>query len=289
MKKFLKRIYNSIQFHKQQHTLKEKLYAVIFESDTWSGKLFDIILIGFIVASIALVILDSMHLFSSGWELFLRILEWVITVFFTIEYAMRVYCAPDRKKYIFSFYGIIDLLSTLPTYLGIFFSSAQYLLLIRTLRLIRVFRVFRLFGFLSEGNLILKALNESKKKIFVFFIFVSLLSLVIGTLMYVIEQNEPGTGFDNIPNSIYWTIVTMTTVGYGDITPTTTLGRFLSAIVMLIGYTIIAIPTGIVSVNIAKNVKGRKCRHCGKPQNDNDKQALYCKYCGQELDDNQYK
>ncbi|MBO4739832.1 MAG: ion transporter [Bacteroidales bacterium] len=287
--RFWKKVYDSIQYHKQQHTLKEKLYVVIFESDTWSGKLFDVVLIGFIVASIALIILDSMHLFSSGWGTFLRVLEWIITLFFTIEYILRVYCVPDKKKYIFSFYGIIDLLSTLPTYLGIFFTSANYLLLIRTFRLIRVFRVFRLFSFLSEGNLILQSLKESRKKIFVFFSFICLLALVIGTIMYVLEKDEPGTGFDNIPNSIYWTIVTMTTVGYGDITPTTSLGRFISACVMLIGYTIIAIPTGIVSVNIAKNVKGRTCKHCGRPQHDNDKSALYCKYCGKELDNNQYK
>lgn len=173
----------------------------------------------------------------------------------------------------------------MPLYIGWFFGTARYLLVIRTFRLIRVFRIFKLFNFLDEGNLLLHSLTYSSRKIIVFFLFVLILVISIGTLMYMIEGQRPGTAFDNIPNSIYWAIVTMTTVGYGDITPETPLGRFLSAVVMLIGYTIIAVPTGIVSASMMKEHRRRqvlKCPHCGR--DGHEEGAAYCKYCGGKLE-----
>ena len=238
-------------------SLKKKLYVIIFESDTPMGKLFDTCLIGFIIASVLVVILESIQSFSYHYTLGLRILEYVFTAFFTFEYLVRIYCSPNPKKYVFSFFGVVDLLSTLPVYLSFFFAGTRYLLVIRAFRLIRVFRVFKLFNFLKEGNMLLKSLRISAPKIFVFFFFVLILVTSIGTIMYMIEGNQPGTQFDNIPNSIYWAIVTMTTVGYGDITPVTPVGRFLSAIVMLIGYTIIAVPTGIVSATMVGEQRKR--------------------------------
>ena len=209
----------------------------------------------------------------------------MFTAFFTFEYLVRIYCSPKPKKYIFSFFGIVDLLSTLPVYLSFFFAGTRYLLVIRVFRLIRVFRVFKLFNFLKEGNMLLKSLRISAPKIFVFFFFVLILVTSIGTIMYMIEGNQPGTQFNNIPNSIYWAIVTMTTVGYGDITPVTPVGRFLSAIVMLIGYTIIAVPTGIVSATMVGQQRKRsklECPHCR--QAGHEEGAEYCKYCGWKLD-----
>lgn len=264
--------------------LKMKLYVIIFESDTPKGKLFDTCLIGFIIASVLVVILESIQSFSQHYSLGLRVMEYVFTLFFTFEYLVRIYCSPRPKKYIFSFFGIVDLLATLPVYLSFFFAGTRYLLVIRAFRLIRVFRVFKLFNFLKEGNLLLRSLRISAPKIFVFFFFVLILVTSIGTIMYMVEGSQPGTQFDNIPNSIYWAIVTLTTVGYGDITPVTPVGRFLSAIVMLIGYTIIAVPTGIVSATMVGEQRKRsrlKCPCCH--QSGHDELADYCKYCGTKL------
>lgn len=271
-------------FHNKE--LKEKLYVIIFESDTPNGKLFDVFLIGFIIASVLVVILESVVTFSDQFKLALQIMEYIFTAFFTFEYLVRIYCSPKPKKYIFSFFGIVDLLATLPLYLGFLFTSARYLLVIRTFRLIRVFRVFKLFNYLDEGNLLLVSLRMSSRKIFVFFFFVLILVTSIGTIMYMIEGTQPDTDFNNIPNCIYWAIVTMTTVGYGDITPVTPVGRFISACVMLIGYTIIAVPTGIVSATMIKEHRRRSLLRC--PQclrSDHEEEANYCKYCGAKLDD----
>lgn len=282
---FLK-VRERVQRFLHDEELKRKLYVIIFESDTRMGKLFDTCLIGFIIASVLIVILESMRSFAPHYTLALRILEYIFTAFFTFEYLVRIYCSPHPKKYIFSFFGIVDLLATLPFYLGLFFSGARYLLIIRTFRLIRVFRVFKLFNFLKEGNLLLKSLKISAPKIIVFFLFVLILVTSMGTIMYMVEGDEPDTRFNNIPNSIYWAIVTMTTVGYGDITPVTPLGRLLSAIVMLLGYTIIAVPTGIVSATMVgeQRKKSRiKCPNCR--QSGHDELAEYCKYCGTKLED----
>ena len=270
---------------KANESLKKRLYIIIFESDTREGKLFDTVLIGFIVSSILVVILDSVFRFDAYANIGFQVLEYLFTAFFTFEYLVRLYCSPNPRQYAFSFFGIIDLLSTLPLYLGFFLQGARYLLIVRSFRLIRVFRVFKLFSFVNEGNLLMQSLWISRAKIGVFFLFVLILNISIGTLMYVVEGNRPDTPFTDIPASIYWSIVTMTTVGYGDITPITGMGRFLSAVVMLFGYTIIAIPTGIVSAALFEEGRLRKqersCPHCRKQIDDTD--ARYCPYCGQLL------
>ena len=270
---------------KANESLKKRLYIIIFESDTREGKLFDTVLIGFIVSSILVVILDSVFRFDTYANIGFQVLEYLFTAFFTFEYLVRLYCSPNPRQYAFSFFGIVDLLSTLPLYLGFFLQGARYLLIVRSFRLIRVFRVFKLFSVLNEGNLLMQSLWISRAKIGVFFLFVLILNISIGTLMYVVEGNRPDTPFTDIPASIYWSIVTMTTVGYGDITPITGMGRFLSAVVMLFGYTIIAIPTGIVSAALFEEGRLRKqersCPHCRKQIDDTD--ARYCPYCGQLL------
>ena len=270
---------------KANESLKKRLYIIIFESDTREGKLFDTVLLGFIVSSILVVILDSVFRFDTYANIGFQVLEYLFTAFFTFEYLVRLYCSPNPRQYAFSFFGIVDLLSTLPLYLGFFLQGARYLLIVRSFRLIRVFRVFKLFSFLNEGNLLMQSLWISRAKIGVFFLFVLILNISIGTLMYVVEGNRPDTPFTDIPASIYWSIVTMTTVGYGDITPITGMGRFLSAVVMLFGYTIIAIPTGIVSAALFEEGRLRKqersCPHCRKQIDDTD--ARYCPYCGQLL------
>lgn len=264
--------------------LKRKLYTIIFESDTPAGKLFDVCLIWFILFSIIVVMLESIQSLSYKYGTLFKVSEYIITAAFTVEYIARIYCSPKPKKYIFSFFGIIDLLSTLPVYLGFIFTGARYLLVIRAFRIIRIFRIYRLFGFLNEGQILLQSLKESFRKIIVFFLFVVILVISIGTIMYMVESRQPGTQFSNIPNSIYWAVVTMTTVGYGDITPVTAFGRFLSAIVMLIGYTIIAVPTGIVSASMIRQYHKRdkhECPHCHMTGHDSD--AVYCKRCGEKL------
>lgn len=266
--------------------LKHKLYTIIFESDTPAGKLFDVCLIWFILFSILVLMLESIQSLALKYGTLFRILEYFITAVFTVEYAARIYCSPKPRKYIFSFFGIIDLLSTLPIYLSFIFTGARYLLVIRAFRIIRIFRIYRLFKFLNEGKVLLRSLQESIRKIIVFFLFIVILVISIGTIMYMVEGDEPGTQFNNIPNSIYWAVVTMTTVGYGDITPVTPFGRFLSAIVMLIGYTIIAVPTGIVSASMMRQYRKKEkheCPHCHMSGHEPD--AAYCKYCGGKLNE----
>lgn len=264
---------------------KKELYTIIFESDTRDGKLFDTVLIGFILSSILVVIFESLWNGNNYINWGLQGLEYLFTAFFTLEYGLRIYCSPNPRRYIFSFFGIIDLLSTLPLYLGFFISGARYLLILRSFRLIRVFRVFKLFSFLNEGNLLMQSLWISRAKIGVFFLFVLILNISIGTLMYMVEGGQPDTQFSNIPASIYWSIVTMTTVGYGDITPSTSAGRFLSAAVMLLGYTIIAVPTGIVSAAMVSEErhrrKGSPCPHCGRRISEPD--ARFCPHCGEKM------
>lgn len=273
-------------FHHFLHNraLKHKLYVIIFESDTPLGKAFDVALIVCILLSILLAIIESLQGLPVWLATPFIVCEYLFTGFFTLEYVTRIYCSPQPRKYIFSFFGIIDLLATLPLYLAFFFPGARYLLIIRAFRIIRVFRIFKLFNFWFEGERLLNSIRESGRKIAVFFLFVVILVISIGTLMYMIEGTQPDTQFNNIPNSIYWACVTMTTVGYGDITPVTALGKFLSACVMLIGYTIIAVPTGIVSVSMMKEYKKLKdlqCPNCHKKGHEEN--AVYCKYCGHKL------
>lgn len=265
--------------------LKRKLYVIIFEADTRAGKLFDVVLIWCILLSIALVILESLQ----GLPVWLKtpfiVMEYLLTAFFTFEYVTRLYCSPHPVKYAFSAFGLIDLLATLPLYLAFLLPGARYLLIVRAFRLIRIFRVFKLFTFWIEGQMLLTALRDSSRKIAVFFVFVLILVISIGTLMYMVECGNPDTQFCDIPNSIYWACVTLTTVGYGDITPVTGLGKFLSGCVMLIGYTIIAVPTGIVSVSLMKRQERsavRECPNCHR--RGHDETAKYCKYCGADLE-----
>lgn len=266
------------------HLLKDKLYIIIFGTETPAGKLFDVVLIACITLSILLIIIESMTL-PYYLNTFLETLEYGFTFFFTIEYLLRLYCSPNPRQYALSFFGIVDLLATLPLYISWIFGPARYFMVIRTFRLIRVFRVFKLFNFLNEGNMLMRSMQQSLRKIVVFFLFVSITVLSIGTLMFIIEGQEPNTEFTNIPNSIYWAIVTMTTVGYGDITPVTGMGKFISAIVMLLGYTVIAVPTGIVSASMMQEKRkkdSRVCPNCGKGGHENH--AEYCKYCGSKLE-----
>ncbi len=264
--------------------LKRKLYDIIFEADTPLGKLFDVVLIACIIMSLLIVMIESMERVTPPLSTVFVVMEYIFTAFFTLEYITRIYCSPDPKRYVTSFFGIIDLLSTLPIYLGFIFPEARHLLAIRAFRLLRVFRVFKLFGFLTEGQMLLRAIQDSIRKITVFFLFILVLVIAMGSLMYMVEGTQPETQFNNIPNSIYWAIVTMTTVGYGDITPVTATGRFLSAFVMLMGYTIIAVPTGIVSASMMKEQRRmdlKRCPDCS--QAGHEPTALYCKYCGADL------
>ena len=233
-----------------ENTPKENIYRVIFEADTPSGKFFDVLLLIVILISVAAVLLDSIPEIETRFHTQLKIIEWIITVCFTIEYLLRLWVARNRIKYAISFYGIIDLLSVLPSYLGIFFAGAQGLMIIRTLRLLRIFRLFKLTRYTSAGNTILFALRNSREKIFVFLFAVLTSVIIIGTFMYLVEGEEHG--FTSIPKSIYWAVVTLTTVGYGDMAPVTPLGQFIASIVMVLGYGIIAVPTGIVTAEITR-------------------------------------
>lgn len=266
--------------------LRRRMYIIIFESNTPAGKAFDVALLWCILLSVLVVAVESVpHLPLFSKRVFTAF-EYVFTFFFTIEYLCRLYCSPRPRSYAFSFFGIVDLLSTLPLYLGWFFGPVRYLMIVRTFRLIRVFRVFKLFSFLEEGDLLLRSLLLSSRKILVFFLFVVIMVISLGTLMYMVEGNVPGSQYTDIPASIYWAVVTMTTVGYGDIAPITPVGRFLSAIVMLLGYTIMAVPTGIVSAQFIrdghrrdKEKEGVLCKECGSPLPHN---ANFCPHCGTE-------
>ena len=262
--------------------LREKLWRVIFKSDTRKGKQFDVLLLIAILVSILAVVLESIELLNQEYKLLFKISEWVITGIFSVEYLIRIWVVRDRKKYVFSFYGIIDFLSILPTYLGLIFVGSHSLLVIRAIRLIRVFRIFKLTRYTKAANTIASALKASMVKISVFLFAVLMLVLIIGTAMYLIEGKQ--NGFENIPKSIYWAIITLSTVGYGDVVPHTILGQIFAGIVMITGYGIIAVPTGIVTAQVIyeQQVKKRvKCINCGETQHDPE--AKYCKTCGQDL------
>ncbi|MEQ9438671.1 MAG: ion transporter [Cyclobacteriaceae bacterium] len=231
-------------------TTRKKLYHIIFESDTPSGKAFDVALLVAILLSILLVMLESVQRINVQYGEWIKIGEWLFTFLFTVEYIIRIYCAPRRWKYVVSFYGIIDLISIIPTFLSIFIQGSQFALIIRALRLLRVFRVLKLTHFLGEAEVLRRALRQSMAKITVFIGVVLVLIFIVGSSMYLIEG--PANGFTSIPVSIYWAIVTLTTVGYGDIAPQTIAGQTLASIVMILGYGILAVPTGIVSVEISR-------------------------------------
>ncbi len=265
---------------------KVKLHEIIYEADTPNGKLFDIILILAIIASIILVMLESVESFDRDYHNFLNISEWIITILFTLEYIARIISIKQPRKYIFSFYGVIDLLATIPKYLSLIFIGTHALVALRALRLLRVFRILKLTRYLGASMTLAGALKASRIKIAVFLFVVLLLTVILGTIMYLIEG--PQNGFTSIPYSMYWAIVTLTTVGYGDISPHTPLGQFIASIVMILGYGIIAIPTGIVTSEMAKkdtqiHVNTLHCKYCGSDKHlDN---ADYCNKCGKKLRD----
>lgn len=264
--------------------LKERIHEIIFGADTKEGKLADIVILIMIIASVIAVMLESVSSLQARFGNLFLILEWIFTIFFTIEYALRLYCVYSPLKYAKSFYGVIDLLSILPAYLSLFITGAQSLLVIRALRLMRIFRIFKLAPFLKESSLIMEALKASRAKITVFLVFILLVVILMGSVMYLIES-ETNTQFTSIPQSIYWAIVTLTTVGYGDISPATPLGKFIAAAIMIMGYVVIAVPTGIVSAELVNptdtKINTIACRNCGKEGHDDD--AEFCKYCGKEI------
>ena len=266
------------------NTFQQKLHEIIFEADTAPGKWFDVLLIASIIVSIVLVMLDSVEAIQTVYGKWLMVGEWVFTILFTAEYLLRLYCVQRPLLYARSFFGLVDLLAILPTYLSIILPGGQYFIIIRVLRLLRIFRVFKLVQYLSEARVLLAALKASLRKITVFLFTVMTLVIIFGALMYVVEG--AANGFTSIPRSIYWAIVTMTTVGYGDISPQTDFGQALAAVIMIIGYGIIAVPTGIVTVELTQAVhrgmvSTQACPGCGAEGHDKD--ARYCKYCGTPL------
>jgi len=265
--------------------LRRKIFIIIFGANTKAGKTFDVILLWMIIVSVTVVILESVSSLRLAYHNLFHTTEWVFTLIFSVEYLLRIYSAPRPLKYITSFYGVIDLLAILPTYLGFFFDQYTFLLTIRALRLLRMFRVFKLARYVKEAAVLADALRHSMHKIVVFFGAVLTLVLILGSLLYLIEGEE--NGFTSIPQSIYWAIVTITTVGYGDLAPATVLGKILASVAMLTGYSIIAVPTGIISVEIGKAVRSgrksreKKCPECRHEIHDHD--ANYCKNCGTKL------
>jgi voltage-gated potassium channel len=264
-------------------SLQSRLHEIIFEADTPVGKAFDICLILAILLSVATVLFESVASINQEYGQILYYIEWGLTLLFTIEYIARIKAVGRPRAYIFSFFGIVDLIAIIPTYLSIFISGVQMLLVIRILRLLRVFRVFKLARYISESQTLIRALKGSKNKIVIFLITIFNLVVIIGTIMYLVEG--PLHGFTSIPKSIYWAIVTMTTVGYGDISPQTPIGQLLASMVMIIGYAIIAVPTGILTVELSRThedkVSTQSCPSCateGHPYN-----ATYCFRCGKPL------
>jgi len=270
----------------QKRSWKSKLHEIIYEADTPAGKLFDVILLFTIIASVMLVMLESVKSIDNTYHDLLNLLEWVITVLFTIEYIARVITVKKPLNYIFSFYGIIDLLSTIPKYISFFFGGIHALAALRALRLLRVFRILKLARYLGASNTLIKSLKASRVKISVFLFAVIIISIILGTIMYLVEGEE--AGFTSIPTSVYWCIVTLTTVGYGDISPVTSLGQIIASVIMIIGYGIIAVPTGIVSAEIVSQSKSndvllnsQSCQNCLASQHKDG--ANFCHNCGQEL------
>ena len=270
----------------QRSPLKEKLYSIIFLNDTPGGHRFDIAVTTMIVLSVAVVMLESVPEFEALSKNLLAILEWIFTLLFTIEYSLRLYSAKDTRKYATSFFGIVDLLSILPSYLGFLFVGMQHLLIIRILRLLRVFRIFEMGHFVREGAIVGNALRASRVKITVFLSFVVIASIFTGALMYMVESKY-NPAIQSMPEGIYWAIVTLTTVGYGDSIPVTAIGKFLASIVMILGYGVIAVPTGIVTAEISYRVLGPrdrlkiKCSKCG--DSDHLEKSLFCSSCGTPL------
>ena len=263
-------------------TLKEKIKIIIFGTDTKGGKLFDVVLIISIVLSIITVMLDSVVEYNQQYGHILRIAEWTFTIMFTVEYLLRIYSIRRPFSYIFSFFGIIDFLAILPTYLSLFMPGTEVFAIIRVLRVLRIFRVLKLVQFMGEADLLMRAMIASRRKIFIWLFLVMNIVIILGSVMYLVEGGN--TGFDSIPRSIYWAVVTLTTVGYGDVVPLTSLGQALASFIMVLGYSIIAVPTGIVTSEItfaAKSIKEQRCVVCGKE--GLDERAKFCSNCASKL------
>ena len=262
---------------------RRNLYRIIFEAETPAGRLFDVLLIVSILASVTVVMLDTVQAVSLVHRRLLSTLEWFFTILFTVEYLLRLYCSPRPVRYAGSFFGVVDLLSIVPTYLSIFFPAGRYFMMIRVLRILRVFRVLKLVKYVGESDVLMRALWASRHKIIVFLFSVLTLASIFGSLMYVVE-GEAG-GFTSIPRGIYWAIVTLTTVGYGDISPATSIGQVLASVVMIMGYAIIAVPTGIVTAEMVhekrRSSSGRRCGNCGLSTHEDE--ALHCRRCGESL------
>lgn len=262
---------------------REQLYVMIFQTDTKAGRRFDGILLLIILASLVIVMLDSIDTIHKNYADVLAYIEWGFTVIFLCEYILRLYCSPKPLRYAFSFYGIVDLLAIVPGILALYYADAQYLLIIRIIRMLRIFRVLKLSPYLKQAHYLMSALRGSKQKIVVFLVSVCTLVTVFGTLMYVIEG--PEHGFTSIPKGIYWAIVTLTTVGFGDIVPKTPLGQVISSLVMITGYSIIAVPTGIFTAELANAMRGEQLQHdcpvCRKSSHEHG--AAFCSRCGNAL------
>lgn len=263
---------------------QSRLHEIIYESNTKEGKAFDVSLLVLIVASILVVMLDSIEIYRNNYGDVFIILEWLFTIIFTVEYILRLVSIKKPWKYVFSFLGIIDLLAIVPAYLSLFFVGAQSLLVFRALRLLRIFRIFKLNHYISEMRFLGAAVQGSLRKISIFMMIVLMLVIILGSLMYLVEAGQ--NGFSSIPESVYWSIVTITTVGYGDISPVTPLGKFIASFIMMMGYGIIAVPTGIVTTEMALAAKRTEQKHevcpkCGKEGHDAD--ADFCKKCGEKL------
>jgi len=267
-------------------TFRDKIHKIIFEADTKWGKSFDITLFSAIILSVIIVMLDSVASLHDEYGKIFYLIEWALTILFTVEYILRIISVKHPSKYIFSFYGIIDLLAILPTYLSLIMTGSHFLIVIRILRLLRIFRVLKLVRYVQAGNTLRWAIQNSRGKIIVFIEAVLLLVVIIGSIMYIIEG--PENGFTSIPKSIYWAIVTVTTVGYGDLAPNTVIGQTLAAMLMITGYAIIAVPTGIITTEMyrAKDITSinntQVCSNCNHDRHDDD--AEFCKMCGESLE-----
>lgn len=263
-------------------TWQQKLHDIIFGYETFAGKLFDVVLLIVIILSVIAVMLESVTSIAIDYGRQLRTIEWIFTILFAFEYIGRIASSPRKRKYVFSFMGIIDLLAILPTFISFFVAGAQTLLIIRFIRLVRVFRILKLSRYMKGANLLRQALINSKHKIIVFFGSIIIIVVVVGTLMYLIEHGE--NGFSSIPRSIYWAIVTITTVGYGDIAPVTVLGQAIASLLMIVGYAIIAVPTGIVTSQMMQTQDKVLKEHCSKCKTNRiSEDAIYCHQCGSKF------
>lgn len=260
---------------------KRKIFRIIYRSDTRLGKLFDLILLGCILLSTFMIMMESIPNYDKKLHYYLISIEWIISLFFTVEYFLRIAVVKNKKDYIFSFFGIIDFLSLIPFFLSLIFPVTKFFLIFRMLRLLRIFRILNLLDFMNDGYLIVRALKHSSRKIYIFLLFLMIFSMVIGSLMYMVEGGR--TGYETIPQCIYWAVVTVTTVGYGDVSPVTPLGKFFATILMLSGYAIIAVPTGIVTAEMRNKRQNFElvCPRCGNDDIDDD--ARYCKKCGEKV------